>query len=397
MIRNLTDVSVRNLKPKTKPYEIPDARARGLRVVVFPSGARSWIVRYRFGGRTRKLTLQSGLTLAAARLAAADAMHQLQQDRDPGETKKAARAKAAAAAADTVQAICTEYMTREGKKLRSAKRREKELARLIYPVLGSKPIASVTRTDLIRFFDRIEDGHGPVMADIARAILSRVFHWHEGRSEFVSPITRAVARRKTIKESARSRVLSDDELRRVWQTAAKASGPFPAIVRVLLLTAARRVEVSEMRWSELDGTDWVLPAARHKAKFDVVRPLSRAALDIIEAQPKIVDSPFVFTTNGRVPFRGFTRSKANFDKACGVKNWCLHDLRRTSRSLMSRAGIRPDISERVMGHAIAGVEGVYDRHTYRNEKADALTRLATLVDGIVNPRDNVTPIRKGAR
>jgi integrase len=394
MIRNLTDVSVRNLKPKAKPYEIPDARARGLRVVVFPSGARSWIVRYRFGGRTRKLTLQSGLTLAAARLAAADAMHQLQQDHDPGVAKKAARAKAAAAAADTVQAICSEYMTREGRKLRSAKRRGQELERLVYPAIGSKPITSVTRTDLIRLFDRIEDKNGPVMADIARAILSRVFHWHEGRSEFVSPITRAVARRKTIKESARSRVLSDDELRRVWQTAAKASGPFPAIVQFLLFTAARRAEVSEMQWSELDGTDWVLPAGRHKAKFDVVRPLSKAALDIVNAQPKIADSPFVFTTNGRVPFRGFTRSKANFDKACGVTGWCLHDLRRTSRSLMSRAGVISDHAERCLGHAITGVRGVYDRHEFHSEKRHAFEALAAQIGRIVNPaKGNVRALR----
>jgi len=390
--KQLTDIGVRNLKPEAKQYEVPDAH--GLRICVFPSGAKSYIVRYRHAGRTRKLTLQSGLTLRAARLAAANAMHQLQQGADPATLKKDARAKAAAVARDTVQAICTEYMTREGKKLRSAKRRGQELARLIYPAIGSKPITSVTRTDLIRLFDRIEDNHGPVMADIARAILSRIFHWHEGRSEFVSPITRAVARRKTIKDSARSRVLSDDELRRVWQTAAKDSGPFSAIVRVLLLTAARRVEVSEMRWSELDGTDWVLPAVRHKAKFDVVRPLSKAALDIIKAQPKIADSPFVFTTNGRVPFRGFARSKANFDKACGVTDWVLHDLRRVSRSLLSRLGVPSDYAERCLGHAIVGVRAVYDRHEFHDEKRHAFAALAAQIERIVNPpKGNVRVLR----
>lgn len=73
--------------------------------------------------------------------------------------------------------------------------------------------------------------------------------------------------------------------------------------------------------------------------------------------------------------------------------WVLHDLRRTAKSLMARAGVRPDISERVLGHVIGGVEGVYDRHTYRDEKADALKRLAALIDSIVNPpAANVIPI-----
>ena len=96
---------------------------------------------------------------------------------------------------------------------------------------------------------------------------------------------------------------------------------------------------------------------------------------------------------GDGPFRGFSQAKARFDaKLPGVAPWVIHDLRRTARSLMSRAGVSSEHAERVMGHAIVGVEGVYDRHSYRDEKADALGRLATLIDGIVSPRENVVPI-----
>jgi integrase len=77
--------------------------------------------------------------------------------------------------------------------------------------------------------------------------------------------------------------------------------------------------------------------------------------------------------------------------------WVLHDLRRTAKSLMVRAGVRPDISERALGHVIAGVEGVYDQHTYDDEKADALNRLASLIDSILNPpKGNVVAISEGA-
>ena len=94
-------------------------------------------------------------------------------------------------------------------------------------------------------------------------------------------------------------------------------------------------------------------------------------------------------SRGDGPLNGFNKRKAAFDRACGVGDWTLHDLRRTSRSLMSRAGVRPDISERVLGHAIAGVEGVYDRHHYDQEKADALAKLARLIERIVKPTGNV--------
>ncbi len=87
-----------------------------------------------------------------------------------------------------------------------------------------------------------------------------------------------------------------------------------------------------------------------------------------------------------------SKAKRQLDAAAKVDGWTLHDCRRTARSLMARAGVRPDIAERVLGHAIGGVEGVYDRHSYRDEKADALARLAALIDGIVNPRENVVPM-----
>ena len=125
--------------------------------------------------------------------------------------------------------------------------------------------------------------------------------------------------------------------------------------------------------------------------------LPQLALDIIAAQPQLIGNRYVFGMRQDKPFSGFSVTKAAFDAGLKIEPWVIHDLRRTARSLLSRAGIRPDIAERVMGHAIKGVEGIYDRHGYADEKADALARLAVLVDGIVNPRENVTPMRKRAK
>jgi integrase len=156
-----------------------------------------------------------------------------------------------------------------------------------------------------------------------------------------------------------------------------------------------------MNWKEI-GEDriWTIPAERYKTKRPNHVPLSNAAFQVIEAQPKLNGCNFVFPSRTQTPFSGFGKSKAAFDKAVqkalqgpakvGTKfeplpNWTLHDLRRTAKTLMARAGVRPDISERVLGHVIAGVEGTYDRHSYADEKRDALEKLAAMIERILNP------------
>jgi integrase len=123
-------------------------------------------------------------------------------------------------------------------------------------------------------------------------------------------------------------------------------------------------------------------------------------LEIIAAQPRLANNPYVFAVGGgKGVFNSFSQRKEELDeKLPNMPHWTIHDLRRTARSLMARAGVRPDIAERVLGHAIAGVEGVYDRHTYAVEKADALDRLAALVGTILTPpTDNVVPMAAGRR
>src|SRR5262249_45626261 len=145
---------------------------------------------------------------------------------------------------------------------------------------------------------------------------------------------------------------------------------------------------------------WTIPeeSDREKGHAGVLR-LPAAALGIIRAQPQISSNPYVFAGRTDGPINGFSKDKARFDKAAGVDDWVLHDLRRTARSLMSRAGVSSEHAERVMGHVIAGVEGVYDRHAYLDEKADALRRLAALIERIVHPPegDVIVPLRAGAK
>ena len=154
-----------------------------------------------------------------------------------------------------------------------------------------------------------------------------------------------------------------------------------------------------MRWADvtLDGV-WSVPADEREKGTGGALALPPVAVEIIKAQPQIGDNPFVFAGHGAGPFSGFSKSKRELDaKLPAMPPWVLHDLRRSARSLMSRAGVRPDVAERVLGHAIAGVEGVYDRHSYRDEKADALRRLAAAIDAIVSPRPNVVPMARARK
>ncbi len=124
---------------------------------------------------------------------------------------------------------------------------------------------------------------------------------------------------------------------------------------------------------------------REKTNAGTLR-LPQAVLEIIAKQPRIVDNPYVFAGRGKGPFNSFSQRTEELNaKLPDMPHWTLHDLRRTARSLMSGAGVRPEIAERVLGHAIRGVGGVYDHHSYIPEKADALGQLASLVGQIINP------------
>lgn len=112
-------------------------------------------------------------------------------------------------------------------------------------------------------------------------------------------------------------------------------------------------------------------------------PLSNAARKILESIPRINNCEYVFTTDGQRAISGFSTFKLKFDIACGVKDWRIHDLRRSARSLLSRAGVNSDIAERCLGHTIGGIRGTYDKHHYIPEMRAAFEALAKEIDAVL--------------
>jgi len=371
---------------------------RGFGVRVTSTGAKSFVINYRLRGVEYRYTIGAYPDWSALR-AVREARH-LCQRIDRGENPLSDRAPTpkTKTIADVLDEFVERYVEKEAK-LRSAPYIKRAFGQLVNPMIGKTGVYDLRRSDVARMLDKIADERGLVMADQTLAYLRKAFNWYSGKDEdFNSPIVRGMVRTKP-RERARTRVLSDDEIRIMWPVLDYA-GTFGALVKTLLLTAQRRDEVAHMSWNEIgqDGI-WAIPAERYKTKQPNHVPLSAAALAIIEAQPRGDGCDYVFASRVKTPFSGFAKSKVALDRAVqaamkkqapnGMKqplpNWTLHDLRRTAKTLMVRAGVRPDISERVLGHAIAGVEGTYDRHSYADEKRDALEKLAAMIEHIVNP------------
>jgi len=408
MAKPLTPITIANLKARSQRYEISDGGCQGLRVVVFPSRRKSFIVRYRFRGLQRKLTLGSillthngegepdtapeigtPLSLAAARELATKALRQAKAGNDPAAAKQKARAEALAAEADTLQTISDKYLRLEGPGLRTLSQRKADLDLICDTPLGRQALDTIKRSQFTHVLDHIADHRGPVRADRVLSALRTLLKWHAGRGEYINVLAPG-GRRTSISERARERVLSDAELKAVW-LAAEKDKLFGGYIKFVLLTATRRGEAAGLRRSELSQSDrnddtgpiWSIPGTRYKNKLDTVIPLSQAAQKIIAAQPVLGD--FVFTATGKNALGNFANCKAAFDKACGVTGWRIHDLRRTARTLLSRAGVNPDIAERALGHALEGVRKTYDRHKFQHEKRQAFEALAALIERIVHP------------
>src|SRR6516225_2812844 len=357
MKRHLTDRFCTTTKARDGEAQTDyfDTQVSGLALRVSKWDRKTWTLHYTLAGTRKRLTIGSypALSLAQARTRADEAKAAIAEGHVP-----------ALAATETLKDICELYLAREGDKLRNTKWRKGVFDRHVYPTLGARPIAEIRRSEIVRLLDQIEEGSGPSMATQTLSLVRKIMNWHATRSDdFVSPIVRSMARTDR-SEQARDRILSDDELRKVWTT---NNGVFSAYVRFLLLTAARRNEVAHMTWAEVAKGDWTLPAQRNKTGVDLVRPLSHQAQAILAALPKAGE--FVWSTHGgAIPIGGFAQFKRRFDKASGTDGWALHDLRRTARSLMSRAGVPTDHAERCLGHVIGGARGVYDRHAYHAEK-----------------------------
>jgi integrase len=414
--------------------EVPDGLLVGLYLVRQPSKALSWAVRYRHAGRPKKLTLGAypAISLEAARDLGGKALRAAAEGRDPAGEKKTAKAEAQRQAAeehrgkrDLFENVAREFLERHAMK-QTRERTWRETAR----ILGFRPsldglddiggdvldawrgrkVQEISKRDVIALLDSINDRGSPIMANRVLAAVRKLFNWCVARDVIqASPCTLV---EPPAPERSRDRILSDDELRLAWNAADVDGWPFGPIVKLMILTGQREGEIAGMRWSEVDIENklWILPADRVKNDELHTVPLSDAAIEIIKPLPHIKTARgFVFVGREGKHVTGFSRAKDRIDAAVTkatdgkpLLDWVFHDLRRTVASGMARLGIQLPVIEKVLNHksgTFRGIVGVYQRHSFAEEKRTALAAWASHVEAVVSGKqpDNVVPISRGAR
>jgi integrase len=432
MTKALTVKRIESADAKPARQEIPDGLLVGLYLVVQPSGAKSFAVRYRYAGQPRKLTLGAfpAVTLDAARDIGGKALRAAAEGRDPatekqerkGESKRAALEEARGKR-DLFENVAREFVERHAMKS-TRETTWRETARIlglrpdaegklvefggdVIPAWKGRKVQDITKRDVITLLDAVND-RAPIMANRVLAAVRKLFNWCLARDVIqVSPCSLI---EPPSPERSRDRILRDDELRLVWNAAGADASPFGPLVKLLILTGQRLAEVGGMRWGELDLETklWTLPAERVKNGERHEVPLSDAAVGILRALPRIKTTKgFVFTTTRDAAVSGFSRAKDRLDAAVeaslakGAKppeHWTFHDLRRTMASGMARLGIQLPVIEKVLNHSsgsFRGVVGVYQRHSYADEKRQALDAWASFVQSTVSgePRANVVTLR----
>ncbi|WP_291555936.1 site-specific integrase [Bradyrhizobium sp.] len=403
--------------------EIPDGLLVGLYLVVQPSGAKSFAVRYRHAGQPRKLTLGAfpALSLEVARDLGGKALRAAAEGRDPATEKQAAKSDAKKAEAEAIrgQRDLYENVAREFIERHAMKSNRPSTSRETARILGLRPppddpslladiggdvmsawrgrrIQDITKRDVIALLDSVNDRGSPIMANRVLSAVRKLFNWCLSRDVLqVSPCTLVSP---PAPERSRDRVLSDDELRLVWKAAEAEGWPFGPLVKLLVLTGQRVSEVGGMRWDEINKTQklWTLPAERVKNGIRHEVPLPEAAIAIISTLPHIKTTEgHVFTTRRDAAVSGFSRAKNSLDAtiaaglptgATALDHWTFHDLRRTMASGMARLGIQLQVIEKILNHSsgsFRGIVGVYQRHSYSDEKRKALEVWAAFVQSVV--------------
>jgi integrase len=387
--------------PGRKDRLVADDAQQGLYVRIGATGSKSYLVKYALDGKRLKAPLGNvdAITLKAAR----DAAAQIMAARARGVDAMAGRrAQAATTRAKeererlTLAVLCDAWRDLHLAHRRIAYSNEATRAlRCAFAPHWDRPAEALDRRAVVAVLDGLQQAGRSSMAGATARYGRALFSWALKRGELgtANPFDHLPIITSTKK---RTRVLSDDELRRVWLAAGKMSPPYGRIVRLLCLTGQRLKEVALMTWDEFepDMSAWTIPGDRTKNEKPHLVPISEPVAAILRTCPRVAGDPLLLPGNrlGR-PFAGWSKAKRELDARSGVDAWRLHDLRRTCATGMQRLGIPLEVTESALNHisgSRAGIVGIYQLHEYADEKRAALDAwgqaLMALVDGPPNAR-----------
>ena len=386
----LTPISVRNAKPRATRYAIPDNGCRGLYLNVYPTGRKSWSVRYRFAGATRNLTLDGFLSLAQARLAATKTLAEVGQGKDPAAAKQEARRTDRVHASDTIEHWATLFVERHAKKHtrpNSWRQTVHVFDDYVLPAWRGRLTHDIKRKDVRELLEGIAEDK-PIMANRVHGVLSKFFKWIAARDdELTSPV---IGVERPAEERVGERALDDEELCKLWLAAEKIGGREAACIKLLLLTGQRREQISHLKWHEVGNDTLEWSAERMKGKRAHLVPQSVQAAAIIAEMPKLMPQvpkrdDYVW---GGSPIGHFHRVKDRLDERMGgTPKWVIRDIRRSVATGMARIGIAVPVIEKILAHrkgTFAGIVSVYQKYSFLPEMAVALQKWADHLEQLVS-------------
>lgn len=414
----LTDAKLRSLKPAEKPFQVSDGG--GLFVEVMPGGAMPWRLRYRLYGKQEKVTLGDypAYSLADARLWRDDCTALVERGVSPMALKrgdaipndvavavkeraqkfiddwclhvrKKIEAKAAEArAASTVQAFAERWFSEVAEPSNSNPRNIRRiLDKDVIPGMGDKQVAEVTADDVLAITDKIKARGADQMALATRNVLKRLFAYAIARGLTKFNPAAAVEAKYIATAKSRDVALSSDEvgrlLRSIYQSSMKRANKLA--LHLLILCMVRKSELIEARWGEVDFDEavWSIPGERMKKDRPHVVPLSKQALAMFEELKGLSSgSDFIFPSRSSLnkPIAHSTLNVAVRTLDLDVRDFVLHDFRRTASTLLHEAGFNSDWIEKCLAHETKGIRGVYNRAEYIGHRREMLQWWADFVD-----------------
>lgn len=408
--RNLTDRFIHACKPAPsgKRLDFADAVVPGLVLRVTDRGHKSFVLRCRYplnpeNPTRRALGDYGALTLEEARDKARTWLALIGKGIDPKIAEDRLRAEAQRRQITTFGAVAADFLDRHA----AGFSRPKEARRIVEGEFvkpwASRPATEIMPEEVAAAIRAIVKRGARHQAHNAFSLLRLLFRWAIGTGEYgvdVSPTERLQPSKLIGKLEPRDRVLTDDELRRIWEGAGDMGYPYGPLIRLLILTGLREREAANASWSEfnLPRRLWTIPAPRMKGGRAHEVPLANQALDLIQSLPRFTAGEFIFsTTGGSKAVNGFSKAKMRIDRLTGVGNWQFRDLRRTMRTHLSALPVQDLVRELVIAHAKPGLHRVYDLHAYQDEKRHCLDLWERRLLAIVEPPpENVVPLLPAA-
>jgi len=371
------------LQRRDQIYEVPDSKVIGLRIVVYPSGARSWAIRYVVGGRNRKHILgpYPRIKVADARRLASKKLLSVHAGKDPAKEKAD---QLRAAKSGSVAVAFANFDAAHLAKKKSAREQRRIFNKYVLPKIGKRTLVSITKSDVIEILKSIS---APAMSNRTFSAMSKFFKWASAYD--MIPIPPTIGVQKLYPEGkGRDRTLNDAEIVWFYRACDHVPYPYSNIFRLCLLIGCREGEAASVKWDDLDLPANLWQLTRTKTDNPRTIYLAPIAKALVEAAPGGHD--YVF---GRKPPSSWSRNKriltlqmqhlADNSFEGKIPPFRIHDLRRTFRTLASRLGIDRDVARRAVGHKTQGMDAIYDRYNYAPELKDAYLKVAEFIEGLV--------------